>query len=108
MVDAATIFAWFVMTVLFLAVVAIIVALGSLPKWIARKRNHPQIDAINAASWLGLLLGGVGWFIAFVWAFVRSGPIGSPDAPPGNPDETEALRNRVLELEAQLPHQPEK
>jgi len=83
MFDFATYFAWFVLAVLFFVVVAIIVALGSLPKKIATKRNHPQVEAINAASWIGLAAGGIGWLIAFVWAFLRSGPAGhSRDAEP--------------------------
>lgn len=76
MYDFATYFAWFVLAVLLFVIVAVIVALGSLPKKIALKRNHPQVEAINAASWIGLALGGIGWPIAFVWAFVRSGPAG--------------------------------
>tara|TARA_A100001391_G_scaffold186139_1_gene155127 strand:+ start:924 stop:1178 length:255 start_codon:yes stop_codon:yes gene_type:complete len=76
MFDFATFFAWFVIALLFCVFVAIIVALGSLPKKIAMKRNHPQVDAINAASWIGLVCGGIGWPIAFVWAFLKSGNAG--------------------------------
>jgi ethanolamine transporter EutH len=71
MIDGFTIFAWFVMAVIFLAAIAGVVALGLLPKKIARVRNHPHVDAINAASWIGLALGGIGWPIAFVWAFTQ-------------------------------------
>ena len=80
MIDVFTIIAWVVLAILFLAVVVAIVYLGSLPGNIARKRNHPQVDAINAASWIGLALLGFGWPIAFVWAFLKSGPVGSDDA----------------------------
>ena len=106
MVDGLTIFAWFVMAVLFLAAVWLTVAIGSLPKKIAVKRNHPQVDAINAASWIGLFAGGAGWIIAFVWAFLRSGEVGhagQPAAP--NEDgqgEIAALKKRIAELEAAL------
>ena len=48
-----------------------VVAVGSLPKKIAIQRNHPQVAAINAAGWT-LALGGLGWPIAFVWAFLRT------------------------------------
>lgn len=77
MYDGATYFAWFVLTLLFLVVVALIVWLGSMPKKIAMRRDHPQVDAINACSWIGLALCGVGWPIAFVWAFLHAGPLGS-------------------------------
>jgi hypothetical protein len=77
MIDVFTIIAWIVLAVLFLVFVAAIVYLGSLPGNIAKKRNHPQADAINAASWIGLALLGSGWPIAFVWAFLKRGPAGS-------------------------------
>lgn len=73
MIDFATVFAWFVLTLIFATIVAAIVAIGSLPKKIAMKRNHPQVDAVNAASWIGLALGGIGWPLAFVWAFYDYG-----------------------------------
>jgi hypothetical protein len=43
--------------------------LGSLPGDIARKRNHPQADAVTALGWVGLLFV-ILWPLAFVWAFV--------------------------------------
>ena len=111
MIDGPTYFAWFVMALLFGVAVWLIVMLGSLPKKIALKRNHPQADAINAASWIGLLLLGTGWPIAFVWAHLRSGAIGSGEtsSSPGTGDdqsvgdqEREQLRRRIVELEQQL------
>lgn len=104
MIDGLTIFAWFAIALLLSVFVAAIVAIGSLPKKIASKRNHPQIDAINAASWIGLLMGGVGWFVAFVWAFTKSGEVGYvADEPADTPtDEVSRLRTRVAELEASL------
>ncbi len=76
MIDLVTLFAWFVIALLFCVFVSLVVFLGSLPKKIALKRNHPQVDAVNAASWIGLACGGIGWPIAFVWAFLRSGSLG--------------------------------
>ena len=105
MIDGLTYFAWFVLALLFLVLVAAIVAIGSLPKKIALQRNHPQVDAINAASWIGLLVGGVGWFIAFVWAFTKSGQLGytpSEAMATAPAEEVDRLRARVAELEASL------
>lgn len=104
MIDGLTIFAWLVLALLFGVLVAAIVAIGSLPKKIASKRNHPQVDAINAASWVGLLMGGVGWLIAFVWAFTKSGELGysTPGKSESANDEVSRLRARVVELEASL------
>jgi type VI protein secretion system component VasK len=111
MVDALTILASIVFAVLFLAIVAAIVYLGSLPGNIARRRHHPQADAITAASWIGLAFAGVGWPIAFVWAFLRQGPLGAEsesgsgteDPAAGlNADPMAALTQRVAALEQRL------
>ena len=104
--DAASYFALFVLVFLFLVFVALIVWIGSLPKQIAEKRQHPQVDAINACSWIGLALGGIGWPIAFVWAFLHAGPIGHETVPtvtaPAADAEVAKLKARIAELEAQL------
>ncbi|PQO30739.1 hypothetical protein C5Y96_14870 [Blastopirellula marina] len=71
--DLIFIFAWFVIALIFCVFVAVVIVLGSLPGNIARKRNHPHVDAINAASWIGLALGGAIWPIAFIWAFIPFG-----------------------------------
>ncbi|QDU74272.1 Inner membrane protein YiaW [Bremerella volcania] len=95
--DIATLFAWFVIAVLFSVVVAAIVGLGSLPGGIAKQRNHPHADAINAASWIGLALGGILWPIAFVWAFIPFGKSNST-----GDGEVESLRKQVAQLQAEL------
>lgn len=65
-------FSLVVIAVVLTAVIVLFVFLGSLPARIARSRNHPQVDSINAMSWLGIFLtGGVGWAIALVWALYR-------------------------------------
>jgi len=72
MLSPSGLFAIFVICLLFVLAVVFIVWIGSLPARIARKRHHPQVDAINAMSWLGLLLtGGIGWGFALVWALIR-------------------------------------
>ena len=65
------VFAFVVFGILFLAIVIAIVGLGSLPGNIARRRGHPQADAITAAGWIGIASLGILWPIAFVWAFLR-------------------------------------
>ena len=111
MIDGATLFAWFVMAFLFLILVWGIVFVGSLPRKIALQRNHPQVDAINAASWIGLFLGGIGWIIAFVWAFLRTGPIGHDEGaslPSTSQQEIDRLRTQLVQLECELEQQKAK
>ncbi len=89
-------FAWFVFIVIILSAVYIFVALAELPGKTARARNHPQADAINIASWLGLLLTmGVVWVIAMIWS--RMVPVVSSGGA-----EIAALRARVAELESEV------
>jgi hypothetical protein len=84
--------------ILVIGFAAQIVVLGSLPKKIALKRNHPHPDAVNAASWIGLATG-VLWPFAFVWAFL---PIPRPvrAATEGGADTDTSLQKRIDELEA--------
>ena len=98
-----------VIAFLSLLVAVAIVQLGSLPGKIARRRGHPQADAVNAASWISFLTLGALWPLAFVWAFFHY-PSGasqqsqqSPEAQ--QPAETSAselgkLQSRLAALEA--------
>jgi fatty acid desaturase len=76
-IDGFDIFAFIVFAVLFGTSVLLIVLLGSLPGKIARKRGHPQAQAVNAAAWISLITLGAFWPIAFVWAFVPLPSCGS-------------------------------
>ena len=89
-----------VIVFLIIGLTAVIVVLGSLPGNIARKRNHPWPDAVNTASWIGLLTG-VLWPLALVWAYL---PVPSPQNGPstdGTEDEKK-LHQKVAELEAKI------
>lgn len=70
MIDVFDIFAFVVFAVLLLAVVFIVVSLGSLPGAIARKRGHPYSAAVSVASWLGIATAGMLWPLALIWAFL--------------------------------------
>ena len=76
----------------------IVVFLGTLPGKIAKGRNHPQTEAINVASWMGILTGGLLWPFALIWAYIRS------DDPAGAEglDKVAGLESRVEELEEQV------
>ena len=63
------IFALFILFVLVAAAVVVWVILGMLPGRIARKRKHPQADAINVCGWWGAITLGLLMPIAFVWAY---------------------------------------
>ena len=86
------IFALVVIALLIGVVIWLVVLLGNMPGDIARKRNHPQSDAISALGWIGLITMGLGWFIAIVWAYYQ---------PPRTADSD--LLQRIEALENQLP-----
>jgi hypothetical protein len=64
------------LVIIVLIVIWIYVEMARFPGKMARERGHPQADAINVLSWVGLLLGVVPWVIALVWAYTR--PLGAP------------------------------
>ncbi len=94
--------AFFAMGVVFCGLIYLVIWLGDLPGKIARERNHPQVAAVTALSWLGLLFtGGIVYIAAFVWAFYdysagRSNSHGTGE------DQIEALRARIEALESKL------
>ncbi len=85
------IFALVVFGVLITFVIFLVVKLGPLPGNIARKRGHPQADAINVLGWIGVVTLGLAWPLALIWAYTRSGE-----------QQAEYLSERVAALEAEL------
>ncbi len=69
-------FALIVLIVLIAAVVAGWALLGMLPGKIAKKRNHPQAEAINVCGWWGAITLGILSPLAYIWAYTK--PIAKP------------------------------
>ena len=65
------VFALFILFVLAIAVVVIAGMLGAWPGRIARRRGHPQADAVAVGGWLGLLFFGVLWPLVMIWAYMK-------------------------------------
>ena len=65
------IFALIVLVVLILCGLGGWALLGLYPGKIARERNHPQADAINACGWWGALTMGLLTPLAFIWAYTN-------------------------------------
>jgi len=63
------IFSLIVLLVLVLAAVAVWAFLGMMPGKIAKKRNHPQAEAVNMCGWWGVITLGLLLPIAFIWAY---------------------------------------
>ncbi|MEE8294869.1 MAG: DUF3302 domain-containing protein [Sphingomonadales bacterium] len=65
------IFALIILVLMIVAVLYIWIWAAMLPGKIAKKRGHPQAEAINIAGWMGALLGMVLWPLALTWAFTK-------------------------------------
>ena len=79
------IFALIILIIVAAAIIGIWLFLAMLPGKTARKRNHPQADAINVCGWVGAIAGGVIWPVAIVWAYTN--PRGKNDSPESAPQE---------------------
>ena len=78
-------FAFIVLIVLIAVVIAAWIMLAMMPGQIARKRNHPQAEAINVMGWWGAITMGILSPIAWVWAYTN--PVVQPvQPPPFDPD----------------------
>ena len=82
------VFSLIVILVIVALVLWLIITLASFPAKLAKKNNHPQVQAINTLAWLGLLTLGVLWVAALVWAQIKT------------PEQTRNLELRIAELEA--------
>ncbi len=51
------------------------VYIHDIPYEIAKKRNHPQVEAIHVACWLSLFTIHALWPLVFLWAVSNRGPI---------------------------------
>jgi len=69
------IFALVVIAILLAVVIWLVVLLGNMPGDIARKRQHPQAEAISALGWIGIITMGLGWLVAIVWAYYKPGAV---------------------------------
>ena len=62
-------FALIVLSVLSIAAIGGVIALGMAPGRIARGRNHPQAQAIAVCGWWGIITMGLLLPLAFIWAY---------------------------------------
>jgi len=89
----------FVVLIVLVAMFGVAVAyLGMLPGKIAKGRNHPQTEAINVASWLGIITLGVLWPFALIWAYIRP----HEQSAAASSEKLASLESRVDALEEQV------
>ena len=71
-----------------------------IPYEIAKRRNHPQKEAIHVAGWLSLFTLHAIWPIVYIWSVSKQGPMNVAVA--GELPKDSDLPRRVGELEDKL------
>lgn len=61
--------AWFVLALLAVIAIGLVYFIGNFPGSVAKKRNHPNTEAITMGSWAALLFGVVLWPLVLMWAY---------------------------------------
>lgn len=67
----ANVVSWIVLIVLPIAFIALFWFVHIWPDTVAKRRQHPQRDAIHALCVLSLFFGGLLWPFAYLWAYTR-------------------------------------
>jgi hypothetical protein len=68
----------------------------------AKKRNHPQAEAIHVACWLSLFTLHAIWPIVFLWAIARPRPLSVAIEGGGTGGGDAATAARIAQLEERL------
>ena len=76
------------------------VYIHDIPYMIAKKRNHPQVEAIHVACWLSLFTIHALWPLVFLWAVSKSSPI--KVSVPDTQELEERLLERIAAMESRL------
>lgn len=105
--DILSIFALVLMIVVGVVLAYGIIIIHDVPYKIAKARNHPHAEAIEAAGWVSLFLMHAIWPFLWIWAMVyqpdKGFGTGGPPAdagPPEPPDKRyEDLERRLARLE---------
>lgn len=86
-----------------------VIVIHDIPYEIAKKRNHPQQDALHVAGWVSLFTLHVLWPFLWIWAMLyredRGWGFSNPNESAtnnNNTQETDDLRKRIEILEQQV------
>ena len=98
------IFTWIVVLILVATLGIVFAVLGMMPGRVARQRRHPQVEAIQIASWLALIFGFALWPVVMVWAYLKpdSTGVASGGETAGGGSDAPAVESRITELEARI------
>ena len=74
-----------------------IIAIHDIPASVARKRNHPHTDAIEAAGWVSLFMLHALWPFLWIWAYYYK-----PELENKKSSEIERLESRIEQMQKRL------
>ena len=74
-----------------------IIAIHDIPHAIAKKRNHPHEDAIEAAGWVSLFMMHALWPFLWIWAYYYK-----PELEEKKLSDIARLESRIDDLQQQL------
>ena len=74
-----------------------IIAIHDIPASVARKRNHPHTDAIEAAGWVSLFLMHALWPFLWIWAYYYK-----PELEDQKNSEIKKLEDRLDEMQKRI------
>ena len=76
------------------------VYIHDIPYEIAKKRNHPQVEAIHVACWLSLFMIHALWPLVFLWAVSKRDP--AEASAPDTQELEKRLFERITKIEGRL------
>jgi len=83
--------------VVILVLVYGIVAIHDIPHAVAKKRNHPHEDAIEAAGWVSLFMMHALWPFLWIWAYYYK-----PELEEEKTSDIAKLEARIDDLQKQI------
>jgi len=78
----------------------LIIAIHDIPYEIAKKRNHPHLDAIHVAGWVSLMTLHTIWPFLWIWATIYRSDRGYGFS--AESEQNKALAARITNMEARL------
>ena len=97
-------FALFLVFFVFLVLFYGIIVIHDIPYEIAKKRNHPQQDALHVAGWVSLLTLHVIWPFLWIWAtlYREDRGWGFSSTVKHNEEDIDKLKRQVIKLEKEV------
>lgn len=101
-------FALFLLIALLIGFVYLLIYIHDIPYKIAKKRDHPHAEALEAAGWVSLFLMHAIWPFLWIWAFwyrkdqADKGAIKVQQVTPIDSDAEKLYLKKIADLESKI------